>query len=144
MGGPDGEEATSASSTTKRRRLERGASGVGGDCDWSADLAKFSCAYCLRDGNSDNPCPKRHAGPKLNFISKGECKPCRNYCNGVLSGVSKSLIRKQTQDPKKLAEYLASLSEHEKLFDNTDGQLRNARDLVQLPSWVVQKDEQGA
>jgi hypothetical protein len=136
----DGDNVSLSGSSSAKRRKET-------ETDASitaAELAKYKCLFCHRDGNSGNPCPSRHDGDTLAFVSRVECKPCRNYYNGCLAGLDKKTLRQNNQDDEFLRQYLKGLKEHEELFEKSKGQqLRGAKDLVSVPAWVRQLEEQG-
>ena len=106
-----------------------------------AALAEYVCSKCSRDGTFANPCPKRHKGQHLTFASKSECMPCRKFGNSALKGKSAKSLKEDLKDPKKKDEYLTSLHEHEQLFDNSQGQVRDVGGKIQLPKWISGMEE---
>ena len=140
-----GDAEALSTSSRRRRMVEDGgptSKKLAEDHVAPADLVKFKCLFCYRDGATTNPCPDRHDAKHLAFLSKVECKPCRNYINGCLSGVDRKVLRQTNQSEDSLKEYLVRLNQHEELFNGSAGQqLRGARDLVSIPSWVKQLEE---
>ena len=108
-------------------------------------LSKQVCARCRRTGASTNPCPRKHKGAYLAFTSASgaECLPCRNYYNGCCKGMTKQQLSQDLLDDGHHKEYMASLAEHERLFDESAGQLRNAGGKIRMPEWIQSVEEHG-
>jgi len=102
-------------------------------------LRRQVCTKCKRNGLSPNPCPRRHKGPYLVFTSShsSECLPCRNYCNSCCKTTSKQdIVDQVNSSEQKQKEYNESRSQHEKLFDESPGQLRGVRDKIDIPEFI--------
>ena len=67
------------------------------------------CSYCKRTSQHDNPCPKKHAGPKLKFINKSTCCNCRNFQNCKKGAMEPKALKTQLNDkvkgPERLVDY---------------------------------------
>jgi hypothetical protein len=140
-----GDPEAASTSARRRRKLDDGGANskkLAEDHVAHADLVKLKCLFCRRDGTATNPCPDRHDGKHFAFLSKVECKPCSSYIKGCLSGVEKMVLRQTNRNQDSLKEYMVGLNQHEELFNRSAGQqIRGARDLVSVPSWVKQLEE---